>query len=558
MRTFEPGFGMNGAMQQHPGMAMGLMNRDSNFQSQSNNNPGGMTNGGLASSYMNQASMNQDPMRQMQQQVGYPGAMQSMHPHMNPQMQQQLQQWQAAQMAAAQQNFLAQNGMYSVDVVRNQSMGADVFLIQAGNFAAFPMQAKKSRKRRQRDPLAPKPARYAWNFFFKEHYKKIRNKNYGGEHFDVQKAFTDIGHSLGDKWKALTAEEKEPYIKMAQDDKKRFEREMKEYTSARSGDRGSDDDEDDDASNADEDSRSPDSAEEATAGVKTDADSKDMENPRPSKKSRRSNKAAEEDEDNEEALATDPSTSDLVKAALLEGSAEVDGLKINIIRPGESAPTPPPNMTEMTADVLVTDDDETFIVMMSATLRKLHVKEGYQNLNIHVAHNGEEALKKIVDEKQRFAVVTMDKYMGEMDGVETVKKMREAGYDGCVVGVTGDESGIGSEFEKVGADTTLYKNQSGLFSQVHSIIVEKLSGKENENENSDSDEKDADDDNDKDAKSSSDKEKSSKRKQADVKDNSPSAKKSKDDSGKDSGTEEKDKKVSSSVSTSAKPVSAAT
>ncbi|GBG33154.1 High mobility group protein-like NHP1 [Hondaea fermentalgiana] len=509
MRSYDTGFGGNNMnnngngnrnnMNQNGGngLPMNFLNRATNFSQQALDGNNRNSNSNNMSSFMGQGQSEQMQQQQPQQQMMmHPQAMQhsGMHHHMTPQMQQQIQQWQAAQMAAAQQQqqqaYMAQNGIYSVDVVRNQSMGADVFLIQAGNFGGFPMQAKKSKKRRQRDPLAPKPARYAWNFFFKEHYKKIRNKNYGGEHFDVQKAFTDIGHSLGDKWKSLTAEEKEPYNKMAQEDKKRFEREMKEYTNSRAGDRGSDDDDDDDdASNAGDEISSPQPANDEKGNERNSSnsaddtvdfdESKDDEvdldaTPRPAKKARMADPASDSaSRKKSKKSRTDDIDAGAPGSDLPKSFETEDGLKVNIIRPGEEAPAP--NMTEMTADVLVTDDDETFIVMMSATLRKLHVKEGYQNLNIHVAHNGEEALKKIVEEKQRFAVVTMDKVMGELDGVETVKKMREAGYDGCVVGVTGDSDGKTDDFEQVGADKTLYKNQSGLFSQVHSILVEKLS-----------------------------------------------------------------------------------
>ncbi|CAK9035777.1 Non-histone chromosomal protein 6, partial [Durusdinium trenchii] len=383
-------------------------------------------------------------------------------------------------------------GMYSVDVVNNDLLGANVTMYQASNLGR-----RKARKRRAKDPNAPKPARYAWNFFFKEHYKKIRSKGASGVHFDVQKAFTDIGHSLGEKWKALTAAEREPYVELARKDKLRFEEEMREYAKNGSLKR-------EDSANQEAEELSEVKAEETpTTASPRDSNSSPMDKKKRKVSDQEPTGPADKDESTE-AAAKKPRTADLAEdgkpetaaasvaatdpAANGSGEDHVNDADIELKRAkaDKQQQAEPPkaakevavsdaNMTEMTADVLVTDDDETFIVMMSATLRRLHVKQGYQNLNIHVAKNGQEALKKIVDEKQRFAIVTMDKEMNDdLGGVETVKQMRDAGYDGCVLGVTGDEGAAESQFDQVGADATLFKNQQGLFSKVHNILVEKL------------------------------------------------------------------------------------
>uniref|UniRef100_A0A7S2RIM8 HMG box domain-containing protein n=1 Tax=Mucochytrium quahogii TaxID=96639 RepID=A0A7S2RIM8_9STRA len=356
-------------------------------------------------------------------------------------------------------------GMYPVDVIQNAN-GANVTILQTGKIDA--PGKKKDKKRRVRDPLAPKPARYAWNFFFKEHYKKIRNKNDNGAHFDVQKAFTDIGHSLGEKWKGLSAAEREPYIKMAREDRKRYEKEKLEY--ARTGKHSGQT-----TAPSEPDSSAAVETDEATSSTSTQPQSKKL-------------KVDEEDDETAEVVVADKAL--LTKEEIAaKGKAALDDLEsefpnVNIIRDGEEAPEP--TLTEMTADVLVTDDDDQFIVMMAATLRRMHVKETKGKLNIHVAKNGQEALKKIRDEKQRFAVVTMDKEMGDdLDGVQTVKQMRDAGYEGCVIGVTGDDAST-ENFENVGANMTLHKGQNGLFSQVYNIIADNLNKKQEAAANSDS------------------------------------------------------------------------
>ncbi|KAK4603972.1 hypothetical protein RGQ29_012472 [Quercus rubra] len=42
-------------------------------------------------------------------------------------------------------------------------------------------------------------------------------------------AFTEVGRVLGDKWKKMTVEEKEPYEAKAQQDKKRYKDEISGY-----------------------------------------------------------------------------------------------------------------------------------------------------------------------------------------------------------------------------------------------------------------------------------------------------------------------------------------
>jgi len=82
-----------------------------------------------------------------------------------------------------------------------------------------------------RDPndTPPKPARCAWNFFFKTHYVQIRQENADGKSFNVKEAFVNIGAQLGDTWRSLPLEEKEIFENMAQDDKTRYVEETKRY-----------------------------------------------------------------------------------------------------------------------------------------------------------------------------------------------------------------------------------------------------------------------------------------------------------------------------------------
>lgn len=279
---------------------------------------------------------------------------------------------------------------------------------------------KKPKKRKRNHPRGPKPARYAWNFYFKEKYQKIR-KDGGSGLFDVQEAFTKVGLRLGNAWKALTPEERQPYLDMAAKDRLRYERQMELFNK----------------------------------GLDFNADTKDKEE--------------------SDAKSDDNTVSSDVKEE--KKQEEKEGTKDQASNEAAS-PSRPPATHTVTADILVTDDDDAFIMLMEATLKRINKKmEGTKvNLNIHKAKSGSEALTKVLDEQQKYAVITMDKEMGSdsLDGCETIKKMRDSGYDGFVVGVTGHPESKES-FKSNGADATLTKGSSKLYSQIYDYVIEKVS-----------------------------------------------------------------------------------
>lgn len=87
---------------------------------------------------------------------------------------------------------------------------------------AAPRESKKRTTRRKKDPNAPKRALSAYMFFASETRDIVRAENP-----DV--SFGQIGRILGEKWKALTAEEKVPFETKAAADKKRYESEKELY-----------------------------------------------------------------------------------------------------------------------------------------------------------------------------------------------------------------------------------------------------------------------------------------------------------------------------------------
>lgn len=81
---------------------------------------------------------------------------------------------------------------------------------------------KKKATRKKKDPNAPKRSLSAYMFFANENRDIVRAENPGI-------TFGEVGRMLGDKWKALSDEDKEPYNSKAAVDKKRYEKEKAEY-----------------------------------------------------------------------------------------------------------------------------------------------------------------------------------------------------------------------------------------------------------------------------------------------------------------------------------------
>ena len=75
------------------------------------------------------------------------------------------------------------------------------------------VEQRKKSSRRKKDPNAPKRALSAYMFFANENRDIIKSENP-----DV--SFGQVGKLLGEKWKALSPEEREPYEAKAKADKR--------------------------------------------------------------------------------------------------------------------------------------------------------------------------------------------------------------------------------------------------------------------------------------------------------------------------------------------------
>ncbi|KAK2196164.1 bifunctional High mobility group box domain/High mobility group box domain superfamily [Babesia duncani] len=84
--------------------------------------------------------------------------------------------------------------------------------------------AAKKGKRTKKDPNAPKRALSSYMFFAKEKRAEIIKNNP-----ELNKDVAAVGKMIGSAWNALSEQEKAPYEKMAEEDKKRYETEKAAY-----------------------------------------------------------------------------------------------------------------------------------------------------------------------------------------------------------------------------------------------------------------------------------------------------------------------------------------
>ena len=84
------------------------------------------------------------------------------------------------------------------------------------------VQVKKAKRKKRRDPDAPKRAVSAYVFFGHSERPKIQEENP-----DIE--FKDVGRKLGERWRNLAAEDKGKFEELAQKDKDRYAKEMAAY-----------------------------------------------------------------------------------------------------------------------------------------------------------------------------------------------------------------------------------------------------------------------------------------------------------------------------------------
>lgn len=103
----------------------------------------------------------------------------------------------------------------------------------------------------------------------------------------------------------------------------------------------------------------------------------------------------------------------------------------------------------MEYDIFIVDDDQSFRMMMSKTLKSA-------GFNVDVAENGYDAFKKFLTHKYRLIIV--DLKMPVMDGQETIKAIKKVNKDQPIVVISAYVDGhIRQEILDAGVYTFLTK-----------------------------------------------------------------------------------------------------
>ncbi|KAI4148097.1 MAG: hypothetical protein LQ340_005239 [Diploschistes diacapsis] len=85
-------------------------------------------------------------------------------------------------------------------------------------------KSKADGGKKKKDPNAPKRGLSAYMFFANEQRENVREENPGI-------AFGQVGKVLGERWKALSPQERQPYEDKAKADKERYDAEKASYAS---------------------------------------------------------------------------------------------------------------------------------------------------------------------------------------------------------------------------------------------------------------------------------------------------------------------------------------
>ena len=101
----------------------------------------------------------------------------------------------------------------------------------------------------------------------------------------------------------------------------------------------------------------------------------------------------------------------------------------------QASATPPPT-------ILVVDDDRLMLTVLVGLIRQ----EGYEN--VEQARDGSEALKKFLVKKP--GIVFLDIEMPELDGIETLRAIKEYGTNTQVVMISARPTAVRVEAAKAG------------------------------------------------------------------------------------------------------------
>jgi CheY-like chemotaxis protein len=118
--------------------------------------------------------------------------------------------------------------------------------------------------------------------------------------------------------------------------------------------------------------------------------------------------------------------------------------------------------------VLVIDDDQVACNFVMLQLKML-------GKTVELAHSGKDGLAK--QAQSDYAFILLDCQMPEMDGWETARKLREAGFKGTIIGLTG-EDGPGVRDRCLAAGMDEYQTKPVNVGILTKLLVAKSPGRD--------------------------------------------------------------------------------
>ncbi|KAJ1625402.1 hypothetical protein T492DRAFT_910932 [Pavlovales sp. CCMP2436] len=101
-----------------------------------------------------------------------------------------------------------------------------------------------------------------------------------------------------------------------------------------------------------------------------------------------------------------------------------------------------------------------------AVLRRKFEQRVLKKLGVpfDVVVNGAEAVRLILEEKRKYALVLMDNQMPVLTGEKATRALRAGGFEGVIVGMTGDPKGCSErdDFEAAGLSFCFDKDTPGI------------------------------------------------------------------------------------------------
>jgi CheY-like chemotaxis protein len=139
------------------------------------------------------------------------------------------------------------------------------------------------------------------------------------------------------------------------------------------------------------------------------------------------------------------------KEVTMEDSITPKEATLTSISPVETAVIKDVNKVDKKLQALVVDDIKTNRQLLAKLLKN-------RDLEVDMVENGQKATEYVQDNHDKISIIFMDNMMPVMTGVESTRAIREQGYSGLIIGVTGNT--LGEEqitFKDEGADFILGK-----------------------------------------------------------------------------------------------------